>query len=275
MRESLRQVKNSKNEIQVHRIFLENRIKGKSKMSAPNTIEEFIEKFIKITEMGWVRTHRSGPTGIGKTLEDLLGIEENNKNEPDFGEYELKAMRTNASSMLTLFTKTPQPPRVNKALLDTYGFATDNYENGEKVLHTTLFATRPSSLGNTGKTLKIKCASNRISIVDNLGNAPAYWDSAELEKAFNKKYRYHLVHVFADSSGAGNNEEFKFHTAWELSDFSFENMISLLREGQVAVDIRIGQYPDGRPHDHGTGFRIQERYLAKMFKNKKVLVEAD
>lgn len=244
-------------------------------MAAPKNLDEFIEKFTKITKRGWIKTHRSGSTGIGKTLEDLLGIEENNIDGPDFGDYELKAMRTSANSMLTLFTKTPKPPRVNSLLLNTYGFATDNYENGEKVLHTTLLATRFSALGDTGKSLKIKCAPNKIYIADGEGNAPAYWDSKELEKAFLKKYKYRLVHVFADSSGSGTDEHFKFHTAWELYDFNFENMIALLKEGLLKIDIRIGQYPDGSPHDHGTGFRIEERHLTKMFGTKNILVEAD
>ena len=57
------------------------------------TIEDFIREYRKIVAMGWIRTHRAGPTGIGKTLEDLLGIPENNYDEPDFGEYELKSCR--------------------------------------------------------------------------------------------------------------------------------------------------------------------------------------
>ena len=247
-------------------------------MGAPKNLEEFIKKFTKITEMGWIKTHRAGPTGIGKTLEDLLEIPENNIEGPDFGDYELKAMRSSANSMLTLFTKTPKPPKVNSVLLETYGFATDNYENGKKVLHSTLNAHNFTPLGNTGKSLKIKCHSNKIAIVDNAKNEPAYWESSELEKAFLKKYKYRLIHVFADSIFNGSNksdEEFKFHTAWELYDFNFENMINLLKEGILKVDIRIGQYSDGSPHDHGTGFRIQEQYLDKMFKSKNVLVEKD
>ncbi len=39
---------------------------------------EFVEKLKEIKNRGYIRTHRSGNTGIGKTLEDLLGIEENN-----------------------------------------------------------------------------------------------------------------------------------------------------------------------------------------------------
>ena len=87
-------------------------------MAAPRNLKEFVEKFEKITELGWVKTHRAGPTGIGKTLEDLLEIPENNIDGPDFGDYELKAMRSSANSMLTLFTKTPKPPRINSYLLE-------------------------------------------------------------------------------------------------------------------------------------------------------------
>ena len=48
------------------------------------TLDDFIREYTNIVNMGWVRTHRSGPTGIGKTLEDLLGIQENNIDGPDF-----------------------------------------------------------------------------------------------------------------------------------------------------------------------------------------------
>lgn len=57
------------------------------------TLEDFKREFLKIRSEGWKETHRKGPTGVGKTLEDLLGIPENNKQEPDFGVYELKSSR--------------------------------------------------------------------------------------------------------------------------------------------------------------------------------------
>lgn len=247
-------------------------------MSAPTNLSEFIEKFSKITELGWIKTHRAGPTGIGKTLEDLLEIEENNIDGPDFGDYELKAMRSNANSMLTLFTKTPNPPKINALLLQKYGFTTDNYKNDKKVLHATLNANNFVQLGKTENKLMIKCYAEKITIIDNHGNEPAYWDADELKKAFLKKYKYRLIHVFADSAFDGVNksdEIFKYHTAWELYDFNFENMINLLQKGVLKVDIRIGQYSDGRPHDHGTGFRIEEQYLDRLFLKKNILFQKD
>ena len=102
------------------------------------TLNDFICEFEKIKDMGWIRTHRAGPTGIGKTLEDLLGITENNLDEPDFGEYELKSCRIDSNSMLTMFTKSPQPSRSNTYLRIKYGYSSGAYDNDEKVLHSTL-----------------------------------------------------------------------------------------------------------------------------------------
>lgn len=62
----------------------------------PLLLTDFIDSFNDIKSQGFVRTHRKGPTGIGKTLEDLLGIQENNIQGPDFGIYELKSTRINS-----------------------------------------------------------------------------------------------------------------------------------------------------------------------------------
>ena len=45
-----------------------------------------IKKLLAIREKGFVKTHRAHDTGIGKTLEDLLSIKENNLRLPDVGE---------------------------------------------------------------------------------------------------------------------------------------------------------------------------------------------
>ncbi|MDR3256992.1 MAG: MvaI/BcnI family restriction endonuclease [Endomicrobium sp.] len=46
-------------------------------------ISEFQNKFKEIKDIGFVRSKRSGATGIGYTLETLLGISENNNAKPD------------------------------------------------------------------------------------------------------------------------------------------------------------------------------------------------
>ena len=129
------------------------------------TKEDFIREYTKIQAMGWIPSHRKDPTGIGKTLEDLLGIEENNLMAPDFGRYELKATRENSASMLTLMTLAPSPARVNNYLREKYGYSSDVCDNPAKVLHTTLSATQFTSIADTGHKLKLLCDTEKISIV--------------------------------------------------------------------------------------------------------------
>lgn len=67
-------------------------------------IIEFKKVFYEIKNKGYIKTMRNGPTGVGYTLEYLLGINENNEAKPDIEGAELKAHRINSNSMITLFT---------------------------------------------------------------------------------------------------------------------------------------------------------------------------
>jgi hypothetical protein len=226
--------------------------------------------------MGWIPTHRSGPTGIGKTLEDLLGIVENNLDEPDFGDYELKSCRLNSNSMLTMFTRSPQPARSNTYLRLKYGYASGAYDNDEKVLHSTLSADRFTPISNTGNMLKIVCLADRISIASQDGIEEVYWSRETLKKCFEKKYKNKFVYAKAESRGAGQYEEFRFVEAYEVSGFDYDAMIELLEKGKIYVDLRIGQYHGGtkagKTHDHGTGFRIKEIDQPLLFKVRNKIV---
>lgn len=67
-------------------------------------ITEFKKIFYEIKNKGYIKTVINGSTGVGYTLEYLLGINENNKAKPDIEGAELKAHRINSNSMITLFT---------------------------------------------------------------------------------------------------------------------------------------------------------------------------
>lgn len=240
------------------------------------SLNDFIKEFKKIKAMGWVRTHRSGPTGVGKTLEDLLGIIENNIDGPDFGDYELKSCRTNSNSMLTMFTLAPKPSRSNAFLRLKYGYSSDVYDNDEKVLHTTLSADRFTAIADTGRRLKITCLSNGIYLESESGLEDVFWSRDTLKNCFEKKYKNKFVYVKADSRGSGAHEEFFYRDAYKVSGFDYGAFIKLLEAGKIYVDFRIGQYHAGlnigKTHDHGTGFRIKESDQPLLFKNNIKIV---
>lgn len=240
------------------------------------TLDDFVREFTKIKNQGWIRTHRSGPTGVGKTLEDLLGIPENNLDEPDFGEYELKSCRIDSQSMLTMFTRAPQPARANTYLREKYGYSSSAYDNDEKVLHATLSADRFTSIANTGNKLKIWCDIDGIYILSQDERENIFWSRETLKRCFEKKYKNKFVYAKAFSRGIGINEEFHFVEAYEVSGFNYESFLDLLEDGKIYIDLRIGQYHSGpnkgKTHDHGTGFRIRESDQYLLFKNIRRIV---
>lgn len=70
--------------------------------------DKFKEAIEQVEKKGFIQSHRTGDTGVGKTLEDELGVEENSVQAADLGEVELKATRRDSNSKLTLFTKAPK-----------------------------------------------------------------------------------------------------------------------------------------------------------------------
>lgn len=230
---------------------------------------ELIKKLKSIKEMGYVKTHRTGNTGIGKTLEDLLGITENNVPGPNAAMIELKSARKNVSSMLTLFTKSPLPPRANSILLEKFGYASTK-KHGTKRLETTVNAINYNQLkGEIG--FKIDIQEDRLNLIDINSEILGYWDKETLKKSFERKLPK-LLYVKTEARGKGLEEEFCFNEAWLLSGFSFDNFLKLFREGTILVDIRIGQYPDGRTHDHGTGFRVFPDKLDLCFSQRERII---
>jgi len=228
-----------------------------------------VKKLRAIRALGFVKTHRKGPTGIGKTLEDLLGIDENNIAGPDNSLFELKSARKNSPSMLTLFTKSPLPFGANSILLKEFGYPSKK-PNENKELHTTVQFSKYNSLkGKKGFTLRIR--DEKILLVSSKGKILGYWDKKTLRYRFEKKYP-RLLYVKAEVRGRGADEEFWFDEAWFLWDFDFELFIDLVKHDVVLVDVRIGQYPDGRPHDHGTGFRVLPDKLDMCFKHRKRII---
>ena len=74
------------------------------------TKESLKDRLREIRALGWVETRRkNNDGGVGNTLEDLLGIEENNLPLPNAGEWEIKGQRADTASLTTLFHMEPSP----------------------------------------------------------------------------------------------------------------------------------------------------------------------
>ena len=137
----------------------------------------------------------------------------------------------------------------------------DNINTQDLELHITVDSLRYNSLG-----LKLEFR-NQILHLLNEKNVVAYYEREYLNEAFEKKYNHKLIYVLANNKkNKGKPEEFWFNEAFLLDNFNFHNFVELVHSGKIKLDIRIGHYPDGRLHDHGTGFRVFPKNLPECFK---------
>ena len=108
-----------------------------------------------IRSRGWIKSTRNAHNdgAIGNTLEDLLGIQENNLPIPNASEWELKTQRRNTTALLTLFHLEPSPRALHIAdyLLANYGWrhkeAGKKYPENEKSFRQTLSYLKPTVRG--------------------------------------------------------------------------------------------------------------------------------
>jgi len=92
--------------------------------------EELINKIRSIASQGWHKSVKftidaRNDSAVGNTLENLLGISENNLPIPNAREWELKGQRLQTSSLITLKHIEPSPTGahiVSNMLLPKYGW---------------------------------------------------------------------------------------------------------------------------------------------------------
>lgn len=237
--------------------------------------KQIIEQFRKVKNLGFVKSNRKNNTGIGKTFEDYIGVVENNLDEPDLLGYEIKAHREEASSYVTLFTKSPNfPTKANSYLNNNFGTPYDENPSLNK-LHTSMFASKFNTYG--GK-YSFKLINDRAAQVIKIGvynietkeliNSNVGYTYDCLSKILEKKLK-NLFYVSAEREYRGEDEYFYFNKADIYTNPSLEKFLDLLDKGLIMYDIRIGSYQSGKnygkPHDHGSGFRIIESNIKLLF----------
>ena len=258
------------------------------------TKEELVKELELIIEYGWHEARSSTNAGaIGNTVEDLLGIEENNLPIPNAGEWELKTHQLGSSALLSLIHPEPSPRAlkiVPQILIPNYGWthkeAGEKYPDEEKSFRATLTYQKRTSRGFTfdidGLNSRIVVSFNASSVdfehsdwlegVENkvgLGelDPQPYWGFGDLEA----KLRAKLVNAFfleAEKKKINGVVHFWYKRLTMLENFKFENFLEVIKEGDIKVDF------DARTgHNHGTKMRIKSNRVSDLYEKSEVLVD--
>ena len=229
------------------------------------TLIQIKEALRELSQKGWIKSNRKHNTGIGKTLEDYLGITENNVALPDFGVMELKSQRLNTLSMMTLFTKSPEGI-TNAEIRKRFGYPDPEFPN-IKILHQTISGGKRNKMGfqaiideKQGKLLILK-----------KGKLLGYYSLIFVRKKSEEKIGNGLILVRAETKKIRGHEYFHYRDAYLLKEIDPTKFLA-----HSKYDIRLGVYHSGKnigkPHDHGSAFRLTEKALPLLFKiHKKIL----
>lgn len=220
------------------------------------TLNEIREKLSLIKSKGYIKTLRSGPTGIGYTLETLLGIQENNISSPDLGEIELKAQRERHTGMTTLFTFNNKAWKMDPLeAIRKYG---SRDKDGRIGMYYTM-STRPNSAG-----LFLSIHDETIAVRHIDGNIIAEWKLSEVERRFEEKVKNVLL-VKAKTEERDGIEYFSFDRARLLSNGTNKTILkNLFESGELLVDLRLHD-KGTMARNHGTGFRVFENNLENLY----------
>lgn len=257
------------------------------------TKANLIAKLKEIADKGWIASARHGNQGgIGNTLEDLLGIEENNLPIPNAAEWELKAQRFNSASLTTLFHIEPSPRAIKfvpQILLPKYGWAHDEagkkYPANEMSFRQTIHGHNRSDRGfmvvidrevrrvqisfdatavdprhkNWLKEVKKRAGLNEL-------DPQPYWGFDDLEHKAGTKL-LNTFYVQADVEKRKGKEYYKYSKVMMLQKFKFEAFLKAIEDAKILVDF------DARTgHNHGTKFRMRQDCLPLLYEKATVIL---
>jgi hypothetical protein len=229
----------------------------------------------EISAKGFVPTMRPGDTGVGYTLETMLGISANSKQAPDYKGIELKAKRNRVGTSAvrsTLFSKVPNwklsPVGSAIGLLKARGYEDGN---GRISLYHTLSAAGPNSLG---LALDIDAPNDWLRQVYHDPSAKhvvhdTTWEIPKLKKDLSAKHRQ-TFWVKAKSRGRGPEEEFHFVEVQHTREPKTANFTALVEAGVITVDYALHKLSESRVRDHGYLFKIHPENLGALFPHPQV-----
>ncbi len=264
----------------------------------PRNAEQLVIK-MRLIVGRWHDSARVGNAGAaGNTLEDLLGVEENNLHLPDFGDIELKTQKFEGeNSLLTLFHKEPLPRASIPKLLVAMGWrhsdAGDKYPANEMSFRSTTYGHRYTSRG-----LRLQTDAKRITLIydplqveraakdkseefatygdwaDDIAARkqpnyrdvlPVYYEIEGLAKDFEVKLDHTLLALYKTRTYEGK-KQFWYEEAYLMKDVKPEKIVPLIEEGSMAVDF------DARTgHNHGTKFRVVRSELWRLFTDFRLI----
>jgi len=228
-------------------------------------LKNLISKLESIKDRQYIKSHRRDSTGIGYTLETLLGIKENRISDSDWGEIELKTMREHSNSDISLFVIDPHYYYISNDsdFIEKYVYPNINDPEILSFVQTIKFNNRNKrgwqlDLDNDDEKLLIK------NFDECVGEIPFFSIRQKLKLKMQK-----LVSVSAKVKKVEEIEYFYYNNACYHENCRFDNFLDAIRVGSISLNPRMRKLPNGKVTKNGTAFRIKRNEFNVIF-NKNI-----
>lgn len=231
---------------------------------------ELLEKMKEIHQLGFVQTKRVGDTGVGYTLETLLGIAANSSKTPDFKGIEIKSkrQRSGTGNRSNLFSQVPNWKlsrlKSSKELLYERGQYKEA-KNRIQLVHQ-LSVTKPNSYY---LQLKVDWSKEQLQQLYMAKSPPitdVIWEFPLLKERLLSKHK-ETFWITAETQGKNGevDESFYYKKIKHTGSVDQSAFPILLDLGVITVDYTIKALPSGEAKDQGYLFKINPNNLDLLF----------
>lgn len=255
------------------------------------TFVKLRKKLSKIINNGYFDNSKGegevAPKDIGDTLEHLLGIETNNRNEADYeGKIEVKT-KGEGKTKDTLFTLRPKFDSTEVAQIEPndrsrvsafarlYGYDSEKHP-GYSSLYITI-GSKEAPQNNQGFYLEVNEEIRTVNLMrkndKNIATVVAYWSFEDLKHQLYIKHPA-TIWVKADTRYIGNLAQFQYTEVEFSKSPQFTTFLSLIKKGIITYDWRgyttkTGKY-SGK--NHGNAWRIDPKEKKSLFGEIETIV---
>jgi hypothetical protein len=239
-----------------------------------------LERLFTIARQGFIPSTTGADSGVGDTLERLLGIVRNADKTPDFRGIEIKASRLNSktgrqANRNTLFSESPNwfhsTLKNGREIVEKYGYVSAG--TGKRALQVTL-GSSPNAQG-----LYLLFNDNQ-SVIENrhqhLGNDDpvVLWELPALEARLAEKHKS-TFWVKANAENKDGFEHFQYVSAQITSNPLVANFGPLVASGKIQLDYTFSEKTrtSGQSYirDHGYLWKIKPANLGLLFPPARVV----
>lgn len=206
-------------------------------------------------------SQRVGDTGVGYTLETLLGIPANSSKQPDYKGIELKAGRGN-KTRTNLFAQVADwkvsPCKRSAEILDKYG-----YKRGEDdKLYCTISTQRTNS---QGLSFVYDSSSDELQEWHNGKELVAIWPGSLLRKRLLQKHS-ETFWIEVEANFINGIEHFQLKRVTHTKSPLTSQLLTLVELGVITMDHLIKRSAEtGRVSEKGPLFKIDKKNLDLLF----------